>query len=336
MIGSGPQVVFADRDVVTVRTVEVGEPEAASLVVRTRCTLISSGTEMSALVGRSTAIRRGLRGYPVYPGYSNAGVVAAVGPGVEGWSAGDALVSETPHAAFVRARADLPTTLPIPAGLAFERAAFTTLGAVALYGTRRAAIELGETVVVLGLGVVGQLAAQFARMNGAWPLIGADLVERRREVALECGADEALDAAEDLPAAIRVRTGGEGADVVLDCTGRAATVKLAAQCLRIGGRLVVVGSPHEEVTLEDVFDWIADKELTVSGVHQPKNPAEPNRFYRFSKGRERRMLLEWLHTGKLRVDPLISHRFPAEQAPEAFALIRDRPQEALGVLFTWE
>ena len=68
-----------------------------------------------------------------------------------------------------------------------------------------------------------------------------------------------IDPQSKLPAAIRTRTGGEGADVVLDCTGRAATVKLAAQCLRIGGRLVVVGSPHEEVTLEDLFDWIADK-----------------------------------------------------------------------------
>src|SRR5262249_25687363 len=163
-----------------------------------------------------------------------------------------------------QARADLPTTVAVPAGLSLERAAFTTLGAVALYGTRRAHIELGETVVVLGLGVVGQLAAQFARMNGAWPRIPAALVEARRRVALTCGAHEALDAADDLPGAIRARTGGEGADVVLDCTGRAGTVKLASQCLRIGGRLVVVGSPHEEVTLEDLFDWIADKELTVS------------------------------------------------------------------------
>jgi threonine dehydrogenase-like Zn-dependent dehydrogenase len=190
-------------------------------------------------------------------------------------------------------------------------------------------------VVVLGLGVVGQLAAQLARMNGAWPLLAADLVERRRAVALACGAQEALDAADDLPGAIRARTGGEGADVVLDCTGRAGTVKLAAQCLRIGGRLVIVGSPHEEVTLEDLFEWIADKELTVSGVHQPKNPAEPNRFYRFSKGRDRRMLLEWLRSGKLQVDPLVSHRFPVTQAPAAYALLRDHPAEALGVLLTF-
>src|SRR5207247_1875620 len=217
MTHSGLQVVFTAPDAVAVRTAEVGEPEPGTLLVETRCTLISSGTELSMLAGRSTSIRRGLAHYPLHPGYSNAGVVAAVGEGVTGWREGDALVSETPHAAYVRARANLATTVPIPAGLSFERAAFTTLGAVALYGTRRGHIELGESVVVLGLGVVGQLAAQFARMNGAWPLIVADKVESRRGVALEGGAEIALDATDDLPAEVRARPGRDGADVGLDC-----------------------------------------------------------------------------------------------------------------------
>jgi 2-desacetyl-2-hydroxyethyl bacteriochlorophyllide A dehydrogenase len=335
MTRSGLQVVFTAPGAVTVRSAEVGEPEPGTLLVETRCTLISSGTELSSLSGRSTSIRRGQAKYPLHPGYSNAGVVAAVGEGVTGWREGDALVSETSHAAYVRARAGAATTVPIPPGLSFERAAFTTLGAVALYGTRRAHIELGESVVVLGLGVVGQLAAQFARLNGAWPLIAADKVESRRATALECGADLVLDATDELPAEVRARTGGDSADVVLDCTGRAGTVKLASQCLRIGGRLVIVGSPHEEVTVEDLYEWVADREITVLGVHQPKNPDEPNRFYRFSKGRDRRMLLQWLQAGKLQVDPLISHRLPVTQAAEAYALLRDRPEEARSVILTW-
>jgi predicted dehydrogenase/threonine dehydrogenase-like Zn-dependent dehydrogenase len=219
---------------------------------------------------------------------------------------------------------------PLPAGVELEQAAFATLGAIAMQGLRRAEVQFGETVVVLGLGLLGLLAVQIARAAG-YGVIGLDIDERRVALARELGADEAFDSSlEDMPAHVLALTNGMGADavVIFAATSSSDPVNLAFDLCRQRGRVVAVGAFGMELDRERMYRKELDFVMSTSygpGRYDPLYEVEgvdyPVGQVRWTENRNMQAFLRLLAAGQVDVGPLISARYPIERAIEAYAML---------------
>jgi predicted dehydrogenase/threonine dehydrogenase-like Zn-dependent dehydrogenase len=283
---------------------------------------------------------------PVPLGYSSAGVVLEVGAGVAGFSRGDRVAcSGSGHASHAEiVRIPLNMAARIPDGVPFEEAAFVTLGGIALHGVRLAEPTLGERIVVLGLGLLGQVAVQILKANGC-RVLGADLDPEKVALARTLGADAGSGAtlAELVPQA-RGFTGGAGADAVLifAATPGNEPIELAAEVARERGRIIVPGLVGLDIPRKVFYE----KELSF-GISRAWGPGMydldyeergidyPASFVRWTARRNMEAFLELLEGGAVRVAPLITHRFPFEQAVEVYTRLMSGKEKFTGVVLNY-
>jgi threonine dehydrogenase-like Zn-dependent dehydrogenase len=213
-----------------------------------------------------------------------------------------------------------------------EEATFGVLGSVAAHGVRRARIELGEYVAVTGMGLVGQLALQLVAQTGCEALVAVDLSQARLQLAARHGATHTRNPrTEDLAGAVEQITGGRGLDCIIEASGYPDLLPTLFDTARIGGRVLLLGSIwHRKVEVD--FMPFHLKELTLLGVHQPKCPTVPTPYFPWTQAYNRRQILKMIGDGRLRVRPLITHVLPFTAAAEAYRLLRDEKDRALGVV----
>ncbi len=265
---------------------------------------------------------------PLPLGYCNAGVVVEVGEGVEGFAVGDRVASNGNHAELVSVPVNL--CAKIPDEVDFDQASFAVLGAIALQGIRLVRPELGETIVVFGLGLVGLVAVQMLVASGA-RVIGIDLAPDRLELARQFGA-QVVNPAEsaDPVQAVLAATNGHGADgVLITASAKNDTIMAqSAQMSRQRGRLVLVGVVNLELNRADFYE----KELTFQvscsygpGRYDDRYELEgidyPYAFVRWTEQRNIQAVLDLVARGQLDVGSLTSHRVPLEDAVAAYDLI---------------
>lgn len=278
---------------------------------------------------------------PLPLGYCNAGVVLEVGAGVQGFAAGDRVVSNGRHAEIVCVPQNLCARIPDP--VEDDCAAFTVLAAVGLQGIRLAAPTLGETVAVMGLGLVGLMTVQMLVANGC-RVLGFDLNPQRLALARQFGA-EVVNVGEhsDPVTAGLAFSAGRGVDAVLITASSKGNeiVHQAAQMSRQRGRIVLVGDVGLSLSRADFYA----KELTfqVSCSYGPGRYDEqyeqqghdyPLGFVRWTEQRNFEAVLQLMAAGRLDVAPLITHRIPLDQAQEAYRHLAETPN-ALGILLTY-
>lgn len=277
---------------------------------------------------------------PMTMGYSSAGVVLACGAGVEHYKPGDRVASNGGHAEVVSVPANLCAA--VPDSVAFDHAAFAVLGAIALQGVRLAKVELGETVLVIGLGLVGQLTVSLLAAAGC-RVIGTDLDSSKCELALKMGAAIAkpgLSAShtEEL-------SDGAGTDAVLitASTKSNGPIELAAGAVRKRGRVVLVGVVGLELDRRPFY--FKEAEFVVSCSYGPgrydSDYEELGRDYplpyvRWTEQRNIAAVLQMMDSGRLNVEPLISHRFRIEEAEAAYHMIKDGTEPFLGVVLNYD
>jgi len=353
--------------------VPIPTPQADEVLVCSAASLVSAGTERmlvefaeKSLLGKARSRpdlvrqmmdksrREGLLttveaafnrlDQPMPLGYSSAGTIVALGPGVEGYRAGQRVACAgggyAVHAEYVSVPVNLIT--PLPDQVDFESAAFTTLGAIAMHGFRLAETQLGERIAVIGLGLLGLLAVGIARAAGC-QVLGIDLDPQRVALAEKMGALAVpRDQAEETALSF---SRGRGCDAVLICadTSSADPVELAGLIARDRARVVAVGAVGLHIPRKIYYE----KELTFlnsrsygPGRYDPTyeegGKDYPIGYVRWTEGRNMEALVELLAGDRLDVHPLISHRFPIEDAPEAYELITGKRAEPfLGVLLTY-
>ncbi len=277
---------------------------------------------------------------PMPMGYSSAGVVLACGAGVQNLKPGDRVASNGPHADIVSVSKHLCAT--VPRGVEFDQAAFAVLGAIALQGVRLAHCELGETVLVIGLGLIGQIAVSLLAAAGC-RVVGTDPDPAKCELALKMGAERARP---DLRAPqIESVTGGLGADAVLitASTSSNAPIELAAAAVRKKGRVVLVGVVGLELDRRPFY--FKEAEFVVSCSYGPgrydpnyedRGHDYPAAYVRWTEQRNIQAVLELMARGKLDVRPLITHRLPIENASAAYDLIQGGGEPYLGVVLEYQ
>ncbi len=344
---------------------------AGGLLVRTHRSLISAGTERmlvdfgragwlmkarqqpekvrqvwdkvrtDGLIPTMEAVRSKLD-QPLPLGYCNVGTVLEVGPGVSGFSIGDRVLSNGPHAEVVAVPMNLCAR--IPERVSDDEAAFGVLGAIALQGLRLATPTLGECFAVTGLGLIGLLAVQLLRANGC-RVLGIDPDPRKAALAREFGADVVdLANGQDPLVAARAFSRGRGLDGVLitAATDSSEPVSQAAHMCRKRGRIVLVGVAGLELNRADFYE----KELTfqVSCSYGPGryDPAYeqggqdyPIGFVRWTEQRNFEAVLDMMAGGRLETRRLITHRFPLDKAPAAYELLASGSEPYLGILLEY-
>lgn len=277
---------------------------------------------------------------PVPMGYSSAGVVWACGAGVQNLKPGDRVASNGSHAGIVSVSKHLCAA--VPQGVDFDQAAFAVLGAIAMQGVRLAKCELSEAVLVIGLGLIGQIAVSLLSAAGC-RVIGTDPDTDKCALALQMGAEAARPgiAATDVNAV----TGGLGADAVLITASTASNgpIDLAAAAVRKKGRVVLVGVVG--LTLDRRPFYFKEAEFVVSCSYGPgrydadyedRGHDYPANYVRWTEQRNIQAVLDLMARGKLDVRPLITHRFPVEEAARAYELIQNNGQPYLGVLLEYQ
>lgn len=349
----------------TVASIPAPVVEPGAVLIQNVCSLISAGTEKmiidlagKSLLGKARERPDHMRqvldkvrtqgllatwrqvseklNEPLALGYSSAGIVLACGAGVQQYKPGDRVASNGGHAGVVSVPKHLVAA--IPDGVAFEHAAFTVVASIALQGVRLARLGLGDTVLVIGLGLVGQIAVQLLKLQGA-RVLGTDLDPEKCRLAMKLGADEAspqLNAE-----GVFSMTRGIGADAVLitAATKSDGPIALAADAVRAKGRVVAVGAVGLNLPRQPFY--LKEAEFVVScsygpGRYDPEYELRghdyPVGHVRWTEQRNMQAILDLLGAGKLDMSPLISHRWPIENATEAYDMIRTGSQPYLGIV----
>ena len=339
------------------------------LLIQTTVSLISPGTErmlvefgQASLIGKARAqpervrqVLTKIRTDGVLPaleavksrldepfplGYANVGRVIDVGPDVDGFVIGDRVVSTGPHAEVVCVPATMAAR--IPDGVDDESASFAVGGAIGLNGIRLIAPELGDSIAVIGLGLLGMLAAQLLRAQGC-KVLGIDVSPARCELARTLGCEVFVASRGDPVRAARAFSHDRGVDAVL-ITASATTdtiVHQAAQMCRKRGRIVLVGVVGLGLQRSDFYEKELSFQVACStgpGRHDPSYDSAghdyPLPFVRWTAGRNLEAVLDTIADGRLDVRRLISRRVPQADAAEAYeAIVND--VTALGVVLTY-
>lgn len=358
---------------IELRDVPAPDLDADSVLVRIGASLLSAGTERTkvqtgrqSLIGKARsrpddvrqviekAHRDGVRetlatvrarlDQPSPLGYSAAGVALAVGERVRGVAPGDRVACAGANAGH--AETDLvPGNLcvPLPSGVDFARGAFTTLGSIALHGVRQADVRLGERVAVIGLGLVGQIAAQLLRASGC-TVVGIDLSPELIAHALDSGAlhhgftRDQLGSGE-LPASVSECD----AVVIAASTAGNDPVELAARLCRDRGRVVVVGAVGMTLPRAPYYDKEIDLRLSRSygpgrydREYEERGLDYPIGYVRWTERRNMETFLDLIATGRVDVESLISRRIPIAQAPEAFEHLVEAAGSPLGIILEYD
>ncbi len=284
---------------------------------------------------------------PIPLGYSCAGEVLAVGAGAPEFRVGDRVACAGLNFANHAEVDYVPRNLAVvmPEGLDFDAACFVAVGAVALQGVRLAEISLGDRVVVMGLGMVGQICAQLARSAGA-TVIAVDPDTGKHAGVRALGVDHVVGDATSLQETVKELTDGAGADAVLVCAASKSSKPLsdAVEAARLKGRVVLVGDVGMKLERRPWFE--KEVELVVSRSYGPGryDPAYEERgvdyplpYVRWTERRNMMSFLELLARGDVRVDPLITHRVPIDEAQRAYEIVTgERAEPAVAIVLTYE
>jgi predicted dehydrogenase/threonine dehydrogenase-like Zn-dependent dehydrogenase len=370
--------IFQDARTAEITIEEVPAPKLLSgcVLVRTAASLVSAGTERAScefagknllqkarmrpdlvrevlskinrdgLASAISAVRNRLDQSSTL-GYSSAGTVIAVGEGVTGISPRDRVAcagaGHAVHAEFACVPRLLVARVPSET-VAFDEAAFTTLGAVALHAVRNADAKLGDTVAVIGLGLLGQLTVQILKAAGCC-VLGMDISPDRAALALRCGADAVSDLPSEFHDLCLRHSAGHGVDGVIVAAQTVSNdpIELAGAIARNRAVVVALGTVSLDIPRTKFYEKELDFRVSRSygpgrydSAYEQKGIDYPISYVRWTETRNMEAFLKLLADRKLDLRPLITNRFPISRAAEAYGLISQKnSQTSLGVLIEY-
>jgi 2-desacetyl-2-hydroxyethyl bacteriochlorophyllide A dehydrogenase len=311
-------------------------PGPEEVRIRALASAISQGTEMLVYRGEVPAdlpldlpTLVGSFSFPIKYGYATVGRVLDVGAGVGDLAPGDSVFVHHPHQDVFVVPAGLPVRLSdrLDPTLGLFVANLET----AVNVVHDTPLRLGETALVFGQGVVGLLVAQLLKLTGAGRVLAVDPLKKRRRLACAVGADEVFEPGGDLPGRVLDATGGRGADVAVEVSGSEEALQAAIDTVVVEGTVVVAS-------------WYGTKPVTLAlGGHFHRGRIRlrssqvgrinPELGSRWDRARRIETVIDLLP--RLHLKEFISHRFPFEEATDAYRLVDERPEEAVQVILTY-
>jgi 2-desacetyl-2-hydroxyethyl bacteriochlorophyllide A dehydrogenase len=310
---------------------------AREVLIETEYSLISPRTELACLEGSASEWFH----YPRVPGYVTLGCILDTGADVHTVATGDYVIHNMGHQAYVRINVDEKLCVKVPEDLNHERAVFTKMATIAMASIRRSNIELGDPVVVTGLGLVGNFASQLAMLQGA-RVLALDIDEGRLAKAEECGIPCRVNDKATISDFVSSWSGGGGILTLIDATGIPSVVVDSLPFMaKHHGEVILLGSPWTECIrdLTEVFNYmhLASRGcITFKGAHAIVYPVHHDPFVKHSIERNSRIVMDLMREEKITVDCLITHMIKPEEAERAYKGLRDKKNSYLGVIVAWK
>lgn len=327
------KIVFTDCHKAELLEVDVSELKENEVLAEMEYTVISGGTERASIMAMPNA---GGNNFPKSSGYSGIGRVIQIGSAVTSVAVGDrVLVYHGKHMKY-NVRPETEITKVTNNGTPSLDAALTIIASMGLGGVRKLEIELGESAMVMGLGLLGIFAVQFCRLSGAYPVIAVDLNPARRELALQLGADYAFDpASPDFVEQVKKVTNGKGVCATVEVTGVSAAMKQALECASWMGRIVLLGCTRISDCSVDYYKQVHRPGVTLIGAHNLVRPKVESYPHHWTHQDDCKAILDLMSAGRVKVGPILSRVVSPTDAPAIYDQLCDDPAFPMGTVFDW-
>jgi 2-desacetyl-2-hydroxyethyl bacteriochlorophyllide A dehydrogenase len=326
------RVIFKSHKKAEFDDYDVPSPSRDEILVQTEKSLISTGTELTIFSGEypPNSAWANYGKLPFLPGYSNVGKVVKIGPDVERFREGDLVVSGAIHAQFVLVKAS--EAVKIPDGVRSADATFHSLASTVMNSVRLGHLSMGEAVVLMGVGILGQFAVIFSRLSGCLPVIAVDPSRMRLEKAKLSGATALIDpSSSQLQEEVFRATKGRLADVAFEVTGDPNVLPIGLKLVKSGGRFIILSSPRGASKV-DFHDEVNRESRIIIGTHALSHPAVETLQNQWTRMRNVEFFYDLLASQLIRIDHLITHTYPWFKAPEAYHFLLEDRTRAMGVI----
>lgn len=330
-------IVFPDKLKVDIKSEDLPKIGDNQLLCKSAATLISIGTELRCLRGEADPDTNwsGWVKYPFRPGYCTSAVVVETGSSVTEFKQGDLIATQNTHCQYFIDTVGNPNLMKVPAGVSAFEAAWQPLGCITQLGARRAEVKLGDTIGVIGLGMLGQLVTQYLRASGARKIIAIDMNSYRLEWAKKNGAThtfqgEAATAGEY----IRELTDGRMLDTVFEITGLPSTLAGATPLLRRRGNVVLLGD-NTRPSLQNLGPNVVSDSIGILGIHGSMCPDFANEFNPWTWKEMGLFFFDLILDGRMKIAPMNTDIVSPLDAEKVYNRLQNDHPDTFGVLFDW-
>jgi len=332
----GNYIVFESVGKAALKQFEVLQPQAGEILIENNYTVISAGTERANLINLPNTVVAE-KGFPFLPGYCGAGRVIAAGKEVTNLQIGDRVVINWGgHRSHTIKKAEAILKIEDDSVDLLD-AAFAPIAAFSFLGVRKLKIELGESAMIAGQGILGVFALQIASLSGAIPVIVSDLDSVRRELALKLGAAKAFSPDEEnFVEKVKEATGGNGPNAIVEVTGSAAALQQALEYVAWEGRISLLGCTRVSDVPIDFYKYVHRRGISLIGANtfaRAKHESSPGHWTELD---DYRAFLKLVAAKKLQTRPLISEIVSPETAPAVYGRLAKEKKLPLGIVFDWK
>lgn len=325
-------VIFVQKGIAEFTEAEIPEVSQDKVLVRTEYSAISGGTEKANLLGLPNTPS----GFPRRLGYSSCGRVVKVGEDVTRFKPGDrVIVYHGHHTNYnIVPEADV---FPVPYDdLSSLDCSFVLIAAMGLGGLRKTRIELGESGMVFGMGILGVFALNFMKLSGGLPVIAADFSETRRKLALNNGADFALNPADaDFVDTVMKITEGKGVNAIVEVTGSSAAMLDALKCSSKMARISLLGCTRVSDSAVDYYSQVHCPGVQLIGAHNFVRPKVDSYPYHWTNADDCRAIMQMMHTGRLDCGKIITEVVNPKDGKAVYERLLNDPEFPTGIAFDW-
>lgn len=335
------QILFTEpykAELVGTGEIDLNKLQDTSVVVKTMVSTISAGTEKANYIGekRVTANIDKEVPFPRVPGYASSGEVVFVGCSVKTVKVGDRVVVSNflgNHKNYVVVKEiDL---VKIPDGVSFEDAAISFIATFPLAGLRKVKLEIGESCLIMGLGILGQFAVKFARLMGAYPIIAVDPVEERRNMALSLGADFAFDPFDkETISKIKEITNG-GVNTAIEVTGVGSGLDQTLDCMKKLGRIALLGCTRNSDFTIDYYKKVHSPGITLVGAHTNARPEHESYPHYLTQSDEVKAILDLVKGERLSLKDVVKETHSPKDCTKVYDRLVNDKNFPIGVQFDW-
>ena len=331
------QIIFTKACVAELLDAECLPPNEHEVTVSLEFSAISSGTERANLVGMRNGASVPEDEEAIFPrtvGYSAAGIVTEVGKDVDSVKVGDrVIVFWGKHKKNITISEN--NVLKIPDGVTSEEASMALISTFPLGAIRKVKLEIGESALVMGLGILGIFAVQELKTAGAYPIIAVDPIEERRSFALKMGADFALDPT-DVNFAKNVQSlSGGGVNVCIEVTGLGIGLVQALDCMKRFGRVALLGCTRSSKFEIDYYGKVHGPGISLIGAHTMARPKTESSAGLWTDKDDLQTVLNLIKGKRLNFKDMIFEIHSPEEAGEVYSRLANDKNFPIGVLFDW-
>lgn len=334
------QIIFTAANVAELMDVVIDEPKDDEIMVKLEYTTISAGTERANLIGdlnvnAAAPCTDTVAHFPRTVGYSGAGVVYKVGKDVKNFKVGDKVCAfNGKHASYWNYKESMLVKIPTDE-ISFSEASMAYISTFPMAAVRKMKPELGESAIVMGLGILGIFAVQFLKAAGIYPVIAVDPIKEKRDFALTMGADVALDPTEtDFSDKVKELTEG-GAHIAIEVTGLGKGFDQALDCMRKYGRVALLGCTRSSDFTIDYYRKIHFPGITVVGAHtcvRPEQESFPNYWTHVD---DIKAIFKLIRGKRVNYKKMVSEIHSPNEAYEVFTRLATEKTFPSGVQFDW-